>query len=29
MDIPSLTPEEFFEMWEKERGVLYDEIELP
>ena len=29
MDIPSLTPEEFLEMWEKERGVLYDEIELP
>ena len=29
MDIPSLTPEEFFEMWEKEHGVLYDEIALP
>ena len=29
MDVPSLTPEAFLEMWEKEHGVLYDEIELP
>ena len=29
MGIPALTPEEFFELWQEEHGVIYDEIELP
>ena len=29
LGIPALTPEEFFDLWEKEHGIIYDEIELP
>ena len=28
MGIPALTPEAFLELWEKEHGVLYNEVDL-